>query len=184
MLAHTTWLIAKADPLNYIFKKPTLTGRITRWKMAMLEYDIVYKSQKAIKGSTLTEQLAHHPLGKYQPLLHEFLDEHIMSVDEIRLTIELDEWKLWFDGALNLLGFDCTNNMAEYKMLTAFGDSTLVIYQLCGEWETRDAKLIPYHNHIMEISKHFTNITFLYVPRDDNQMVDALATLSSILQVN
>ncbi|RDX70506.1 putative protein K02A2.6, partial [Mucuna pruriens] len=51
-------------------------------------------SQKAIKGSTLVEQLAHHPLGDYQPLLHEFLDEHIMLVDEIGLMAELDEWKL------------------------------------------------------------------------------------------
>ncbi|RDX78128.1 hypothetical protein CR513_41635, partial [Mucuna pruriens] len=79
------------------------------------------------------------------------------------------------------LGFYCTNNMAKYeayamcitmaiehqvKMLTVFGDSTLVIYQLYGECEMRDAKLIPYHNHIMEISEHYNKITF--VPLDDN----------------
>ncbi|RDX67767.1 hypothetical protein CR513_53309, partial [Mucuna pruriens] len=170
--------------------------------MALSEYDIVYKSQKAIKGSFLAEQLAHHPLGDYQPLLHEFLDEHIMLVDEIGLKVESDEWKLWFDGASNLLenrigtilaslegqyfpfsarlGFDCTSNMVEYeacalgimmaiehqvKTLMVFGDSVLVIYQLCKEWEMRDAKLIPYHNHIMEISEHFNKITFLHVPR-------------------
>ncbi|RDX85759.1 hypothetical protein CR513_32998, partial [Mucuna pruriens] len=136
MLAHTTWLIAKTDPFKYIFKKPALTGRIACWQMALSEYDIVYKSQKAIKGSTLAEQLAHYPLGEYHLLLHEFLDEHIMSVDEIGLTAESDKWKLWFDGASNLLGngigailaslegqyfpfsarlgFDCTNNMSEY----------------------------------------------------------------------
>ncbi|RDX90440.1 Retrovirus-related Pol polyprotein from transposon 17.6, partial [Mucuna pruriens] len=28
MLAHTTWLIGKTDPLKYIFEKPALTGRI------------------------------------------------------------------------------------------------------------------------------------------------------------
>ncbi|RDX93008.1 hypothetical protein CR513_24787, partial [Mucuna pruriens] len=104
MLAHTTWLIAKTDPLKYIFKKPALTGRIARWQMALSEYDIVYKSQKAIKGSTLAEQLAHYPLGEYQPLLHEFPDEYIMSVDEIGLKTESDKWRLWFDGASNLLG--------------------------------------------------------------------------------
>ncbi|RDX62105.1 hypothetical protein CR513_59606, partial [Mucuna pruriens] len=31
MLAHTTWLIAKMDPLKYIFEKPALTGQIARW---------------------------------------------------------------------------------------------------------------------------------------------------------
>ncbi|RDX85757.1 Gypsy retrotransposon integrase-like protein 1, partial [Mucuna pruriens] len=97
------------------------------------------------------------------------------------------------------LGFDYTNNMAEYeactmgitmaiehhvKTLTVFGDSTLVIYQLREEWEMRDTKLIHYHNHIMEMSEHFNKITFLFVPQDDNQMADALATLSAMLQVN
>ncbi|KAG8472581.1 hypothetical protein CXB51_034367 [Gossypium anomalum] len=57
------------------------------------------------------------------------------------------------------LDFDCTNNMVEYeacimdiraaikrkiKMLEIYGDSALVIYQLKGEWETRDPKLINY----------------------------------------
>ncbi|RDY11702.1 hypothetical protein CR513_03583, partial [Mucuna pruriens] len=36
----------------------------------------------------------------------------------------------------------------------------------------------------MEMSEHFDKITFHYVPRDENQMVDALTTLSSMLQVN
>ncbi|RDX73710.1 Retrovirus-related Pol polyprotein from transposon 17.6, partial [Mucuna pruriens] len=55
MLAHTTWLIDKTDPLKYIFQKPTLTGRIAHWQMALSEYDIVYTNQKAIKGSALAE---------------------------------------------------------------------------------------------------------------------------------
>ncbi|RDY04763.1 hypothetical protein CR513_11485, partial [Mucuna pruriens] len=81
------------------------------------------------------------------------------------------------------LSFDYTNNIAEYevnaigvimaiehqvKMLKVFDDSALVIYQLRGEWETRDAKLIPYHDHIMEMSEYFDKITFHYVPRDEN----------------
>ena len=57
------------------------------------------------------------------------------------------------------LCFECTNNIAEYEacamgieaalsyqigFLDIYGDSALVIYQLRGEWETRDPKLIPY----------------------------------------
>ncbi|RDX92350.1 Pol polyprotein, partial [Mucuna pruriens] len=192
MLAHTTWLISKTDPIN----------------------------QKAIiKGSALAKHLAHHPIPDYHSLLHEFPDEHIMIVEETKS--EPDGWRLWFDGASNLLGneigavlaslkgqcfpflarlrFDCTNNMAKYeacamrimmalehqvKELKVFDDSTLVIYQLHGECEMRDAKLILYHNHVTEMSEHFDKITFHYVPRDKNQMDDALATLSAMLQVN
>ncbi|RDX70091.1 hypothetical protein CR513_50704, partial [Mucuna pruriens] len=36
----------------------------------------------------------------------------------------------------------------------------------------------------MELSEHFDKISFHYVPRDENQMADALATLSAMLQVN
>ncbi|RDY13190.1 hypothetical protein CR513_01934, partial [Mucuna pruriens] len=125
--------------------------------MALSKYGIIYTSQKAIKGN-----------------------EHIMSVEEVRFEAESDGWKLWFDGASNLLGngigavlasskgqcfpflarlgFNYTNNMAEYKACTmgimmaiehqvkklkVFGDSVLVIYQLREEWETRDSKRSP-----------------------------------------
>ncbi|RDX64289.1 hypothetical protein CR513_57175, partial [Mucuna pruriens] len=36
----------------------------------------------------------------------------------------------------------------QVKQLKVYDDSALVIYQLHGEWEMRDAKLILYHNHI------------------------------------
>ncbi|RDX91296.1 hypothetical protein CR513_26744, partial [Mucuna pruriens] len=167
MLANTTWLISKTDPIMYIFEKSALTGQIARWQMALSKYDIIYMSQKAIKGSALVEHLAYHPIADYQPFLHEFLDKHIMVVIEIEP--EPDKWTMWFDGASNLLGngigavlasqkdqcfpfltklgFDYTNNMAEYeacamgimmalehqvKKLKVFGDSALVIYQLHG----------------------------------------------------
>ncbi|RDY00491.1 hypothetical protein CR513_16321, partial [Mucuna pruriens] len=221
MLAHTTWLIAKTDPLKYIFEKPALTRRITRWQMALSEYDIAYTDQKAVKGSALVEQLAHHPLDGYHPLSHEFLDEHIMVAEKDEPEAKIYEWKLWFDGASNLLGsgigvvmaspegqyfpfstrlgFDYSNNLPEYEAcamgitmaiedqiskLKVFGDSALVIYQLRGEWETRDTKLIPYHTHIMMLSEHFDEISFHYVPWDKNQMANALATLSAMLQAN
>ncbi|KAK5826635.1 hypothetical protein PVK06_021561 [Gossypium arboreum] len=97
------------------------------------------------------------------------------------------------------LDFDCTNNMAEYeacimgiraaiehkiKVLEAYGDSALVIYQLKGEWETRDPKLINYRRLILELIKEFDDIVFCYLPREENQMVDALATLASMIKVN
>ncbi|KAK5843011.1 hypothetical protein PVK06_005438 [Gossypium arboreum] len=97
------------------------------------------------------------------------------------------------------LDFDCTNNMAEYeacimrlqaaiergiKTLKVYGDSALVIYQLRGEWETRDPKLINYRKIVLGLRKEFNDITFNYLPRDENQMVDALATLASMIKAN
>ncbi|RDX69714.1 Retrovirus-related Pol polyprotein from transposon 17.6, partial [Mucuna pruriens] len=102
MLAHTTWLIAKTDPIKYILEKPALTGRIARWQMALTEFDIVYTTQKAVKGRAVADHLAYHPLLDYQPLSDEFPDEGIMSINEAET--HRDEWLMWFDGASNMLG--------------------------------------------------------------------------------
>ncbi|KAG8480313.1 hypothetical protein CXB51_024726 [Gossypium anomalum] len=97
------------------------------------------------------------------------------------------------------LDFDCTNNMAKYeacimgiraaierkiKTLEVYGDSALVIYQLKGEWETRDPKLINNRNLVLELIEEFDDIVFCYLHREENQMADALATLASMIKVN
>eukprot|EP00256_Glycine_max_P058084 XP_014626093.1 uncharacterized protein LOC106796964 [Glycine max] len=221
MLNHTTWLISKMDPVKYIFEKPALTGPIARWQVLLSEFDIVYVTQKAVKGSALADYLAQQPLQDYRPMHPEFPDEDIMALFEEKRTHEdIDKWIVCFDGASNALGhgvgavlvspddqcipftarlgFDCTNNMAEYevcalgvqaaidfdvKLLKVYGDSALVIRQLKGEWETRDSKLIPYQTHILRLAKYFDDISFHHIPREENQMADALATLASMFQL-
>ena len=44
MLYHTTWLIAKLDPIKYVFEKPSLSRRVARWKVLLSEFDILYVS--------------------------------------------------------------------------------------------------------------------------------------------
>ncbi|XP_040939129.1 uncharacterized protein [Gossypium hirsutum] len=72
----------------------------------------------------------------------------------------------------------------QIKVLEVYGDSTLVIYQLKSEWETRDSKLINYRELVMDLIKVFDDITFHYLPCDENQMADALATLASMIKAN
>ncbi|XP_070003649.1 uncharacterized protein [Nicotiana sylvestris] len=94
------------------------------------------------------------------------------------------------------LRFFCTNNTAKYeacimginmaidqnvKELLIMGDSDLIIRQAQGEWETRDVKLIPYKNHVEDLSKRFKSIEFRYIPCCHNELADALATLASML---
>ncbi|XP_050896883.1 uncharacterized protein LOC127103688 [Lathyrus oleraceus] len=96
------------------------------------------------------------------------------------------------------LYFDCTNNMVEYeacifgiestidlriKILEVYGDSTLVISQIKGDWETRDFKIIPYKKHVMKLIPYFYEIIFHHIPREENQLEDALATFVSMFKV-
>ena len=77
MLVHTTLWISKMDPIKYIFEKPALTGWVARWQMILTEYDIQYTSQKAIKGSVLSDYLAQQPIDDSRPRKFEVPDEDI-----------------------------------------------------------------------------------------------------------
>ncbi|XP_050908370.1 uncharacterized protein LOC127121993 [Lathyrus oleraceus] len=96
------------------------------------------------------------------------------------------------------LCFGCTNNMEEYeaciidikvvidlhiKNLEVYIDFDLVICQIKGEWETWDSKLIPYRTYVRGLIKYFDDITFHHIPREENQVAGALATLASMYQV-
>ena len=106
MLYHTTWLIAKLDSIKFIFEKPSLSGRIARWQVLLSEFDILYVSQKAIKGSAIADFLAKRANKEYEPMSFDFSYEDLMAVLQIKKeeSLEDDGWKMYFDGASNALG--------------------------------------------------------------------------------
>ena len=96
------------------------------------------------------------------------------------------------------LCFNCTNNMVEYdacimglkaaidlriKLLRIFGYSALVISQIKGELDTKHPNLISYKEHVLTLIPHFEEINFEYFPREENQLADALATMSSMFKL-
>ena len=62
MLSHTIHVISKADPLKYLFEKPALNGRLSRWLVMLAEFDLKYIPQKFIKGSAVPDFLADCPI--------------------------------------------------------------------------------------------------------------------------
>ena len=97
------------------------------------------------------------------------------------------------------LNFDSTNNVAEYeacimglqaamakkvKNLKVYEDSALVIYQLRGDWLTRDSRMILYHKLAMEMVDKFEVINFEHLLCEENQMANALTTLATMFQIN
>ncbi|XP_017632532.1 uncharacterized protein LOC108475027 [Gossypium arboreum] len=78
----------------------------------------------------------------------------------------------------------CTAIECKIRALEVYGDSTLVIYQFKGEWETRDSKLINYRRLVLGLIEEFDDITFNYLPGGENQMTNALATLASMIKVS
>ncbi|XP_050902112.1 uncharacterized protein LOC127110626 [Lathyrus oleraceus] len=97
------------------------------------------------------------------------------------------------------LTFTCRNNVAEYevcimgleeaidlriKILDVYGDSALVINHIKGEWETCQPGLIPYKDYARRLSTFFNQSEFHHIPREENQIEDALATLSPMIVMN
>ncbi|XP_070020729.1 uncharacterized protein [Nicotiana sylvestris] len=95
------------------------------------------------------------------------------------------------------LRFPCTNNMAEYKAcimglnlaidlniqeLLVIGDLDLLVHEVQGEWATKNTKILPYFYHVQELMKRFIKIELKHVPKIQNEVTDALATLSSMIQ--
>ena len=94
--------------------------------------------------------------------------------------------------------FTCTKNIAKYEALTngikmalewkvtklhIYGNSQLVVNQVNNEYQMKDDKLIPYKKLIDALRNYFTFVTFQQIPRAENKVVDAMATLVSILQL-
>lgn len=81
-----------------------------------------------------------------------------------------------------ILGLEAAIDL-RIKILEVYGESALVIYQIREEWETRHPNLIPYQKYVKTWLPYFDRITFSHIPRDENQLADALATLSSMFKV-
>jgi len=70
------------------------------------------------------------------------------------------------------------------KNLEAYGDSKLIINQVCGEYEFQHEDLVHYHNSTIDIAEKFKNFYIDHVPHQQNAHVDAMASLSTSLALS
>ncbi|KAG9442536.1 hypothetical protein H6P81_018390 [Aristolochia fimbriata] len=94
LLAHSTNLILRADPLKYIMSRPILYGRLAKWALLLSELKINFVPQRVIKGHALANFLADHPVPAEWELTEEFPDEEIFLVEV------LPHGEMYFDGAV------------------------------------------------------------------------------------
>ncbi|XP_075663104.1 uncharacterized protein LOC142632614 [Castanea sativa] len=159
-------------------EKPMQDGKTTKWVLNLSKFDIKYVTQKSVKGRAIADHLAHYSPGEAKEIQGDFSDENIMG-------IEVELWKMYFDGATNQSGsgigvllisskgthipfsgrlnFTATNNATEYEAYIMGLRASLGL----GVKE-------------LEASK-FSKIQYQYVPRIQNQIADALATMASMM---
>jgi ribonuclease HI len=177
--------------------KSVLSGRMGKWEYALVEYDWRYEPLKAMKGQVIAD----------------FIVDNSIQVDDQDVCLAEGKcWQLFFDGSVCSrgqgisfiivspggfkqevsiwLGFDCTNNQAEYEALLSglemlvemeagsvavFGDSKLVVQQLTGESQCLDGTLNEYRERCMEILDRLNRYSITHIPREANTRANALA---------
>ena len=134
------------------------------------------------------------------------------------MGIEVESWKMYFDGATNQngsrigvllisskgthfpfsgrLNFPATNNAIEYEAcimglqaalglgvreIEVYGDLALIISQIQNKWKIKEERLMPYRQCLQKWASKFSKIQYQYVPRMQNQIADALATMASMM---
>jgi len=116
--------------LKYLFEKPALNGRLSRWLILLAKFNLKYVARKTIKGSVVSDFCAKNLIER-DDRKEDFPNDDI-------LDIELRAWKMYFDEATNQYGngigvllitpdgshmplavklnFEVTNNMVEYEV--------------------------------------------------------------------
>ncbi|PKI61410.1 hypothetical protein CRG98_018184 [Punica granatum] len=177
-LYHTIRLLSKADPLRYLLDSPSSMRNIAKWRCQLTEYDIEYVPHTSVKGQAIADHLAEFSINDDTPINTDFPDEGILQVDEKK---EEPTWKMYFDGAVNSVGSGVgtvliSPNGRHYPVAAKVDFS-------CTN-NTKDAKLVPYHEYLEELAKSFKKISFTYTPRAKNQFADTLTTLASMASIS
>ncbi|XP_075645506.1 uncharacterized protein LOC142616566 [Castanea sativa] len=169
------------DPLKYLMEKPVQDGKTAKWVLLLSEFDIKYVTQKFVKGRAIADHLAHCSPEEAKEIQGDFPDEDIIG-------IEVESWKI--------LNFPATNNATEYearimglqvalglgmKELEVYRDSALIISQIQNKWKVKEERLVPYHECLRKWTSKFSKIRYQYVPRMQNQIANALATMASMM---
>ena len=189
-------IVLTDQPLRQVLGKPELSGRMLKWSMELMAFDIEYRPRSAIKAQALADFIAEgFELGRSR---EDSSGAWMLAVDGSSnpggggagLMIKSPEGQSWL-YALHF-EFRVSNNEAEYEALIASlklaaqlgakhlnvqSDSNLVVQQVKGEYEAREDHMTKYLVFVQELLSHFSSVHIEHVPRSQNAEADALSRI-------
>ena len=161
--------VASEVPLNNIINNRDATGRIAKWVIELLPFDITYKPRRAIKSQVLADFIAEWTEAEL-PKEYGAYSNWIMHFDGSKMLAGLGAGVVLMSPTgdtvqyvLQIMYTDC-NNAAEYEAvlhglrmavsmgiqrLEVRGDSNLAISQINGDFDAKDPKMAAYRNVVL-----------------------------------
>ncbi|XP_070054578.1 uncharacterized protein [Nicotiana tomentosiformis] len=159
------------------------TENLAKWQIPLSEFDIVYITQKAIKGQALSHQLAENQVdGDYEPLTTYFQDKEVLFAGE-DIAEPYPGWRIFFDGEANFKGVGIGVVIIS-ESEQHYPASTKIIFPCANNMAEDEACILEIRMVVdMNVKELlFTKIKFKHVPRIQNEFANAFATLSSVIQ--
>ena len=76
LLSSTYIVTCQANIIKHMLQMPILSGRIGKWDYALVEYNLAYESQRAMKGQIVADFIVEHRIN----------DEHELEVGYVTCT--------------------------------------------------------------------------------------------------
>ena len=103
ILPFQIWVVARMDPLKYLFEKPALSGRLSIWLILLVKFNLKYVARKM-----------DVELGRWKMYFDEAINQCGNGIGILLITPE------GFHMPLEIkLNIEATNNMAEYEACIA-----------------------------------------------------------------
>jgi ribonuclease HI len=193
--------VVSTTPLSEIIGCKDATGRVAKWAIELAAHTIEYKP-RTIKSQIIADFFADWGEHQYLPPAPDST-YWCMNFDGSKMLGGLGagviltspkEDKLQYVLQMH---FRTSNNIAEYEALVhglklakeigiqrilCFGDSDLVVHQVSGEWDAKDANMASCRFYVQQLCGFFEGCEFHHVPRANNDEADRLSKIGSTKQ--
>ncbi|XP_019455153.1 PREDICTED: uncharacterized protein LOC109356283 [Lupinus angustifolius] len=192
--SHTT-VVRTNQPIRQIMHKPELAERMIAWSIELSQFDIHFEPRTAIKSQVLSDFVAvlAAPEGDPEQIWTIFVDESSNPKGSGAGILLENGQGITIEHSLSFT-FPTLNNQAEYeacitglqlakevgaRKVLICSDSQLVVSQVSGAYQTKDALLGKYLLKVKELMADFDETIIQHVPRESNARADILYKLAS-----
>jgi ribonuclease HI len=175
---------------------------VDKWAIELAAHTIQYKPRTAIKSQILADFFTNWGENQYLPPTPDSMHWR-MNFDGSKMHGGLGAGVVLISrkgGKLHYvlqIHFTTLNNVAKYKALVhglklakeigirrilCFGDSDLVVHQVSGDWDAKDANMASYCFYVQQLCGFFEGCELHHIPRANNDEADQLSKIGSTRQ--